>query len=121
MMNEMINFNTLVKGDKLPEGDAAYFIVLLSTLGGFLIISEIVDEFPEFFSGNTIKKIILWSFIYTQTKSIGGTSLYSIIIVLLFPTVFFGKPSGVKLKAKEEKKEQIEIKNKVSTMWDETH
>lgn len=105
--------------DILPEGDFSYVIVVLSTLGGFLIISEVLDEFPEFFSGNSMKKVILWSFIYTQSKSIGIASFYSIIVALLFPTIFFGDITGVKLKAKKEKEEQETIKTKVEMMWND--
>lgn len=121
-MNNFVNHEFITQSmdlDKIPDGDASYFIVILSTMGGFLILGEILDEFPEFFSSNSMKKFILWCFIYSQIKTIGIASLYSIIIVLLFPKIFFGTPSGIKLKAKQENIENKKIKEKVSVLWDE--
>lgn len=92
-----MNVNVLAI-DELPDGFLLYFIIFLSMVGGFDIITEILNEHKDFFSKNLIKKMILWSIIYLKTKSIYKASLISIVVVLLLPRIFFGKPTSPRIK-----------------------
>lgn len=95
----MDRFDKIINFDTVPES-AMTLVVIASLAGGYLVINEILDEYPMFFCQNITKKIMLWCIIYIQTKSIYNASFISIMIVLLFPRVFFGKITGPRLKKK---------------------
>jgi hypothetical protein len=89
----------MLKKDTIP-GDIATLVAAVSLIGGFMVINEILDEYPHFFCQNKVKKVILWCIVYLQVKSISKASFISIIIVLLFPRIFFGKITGRKIVSK---------------------
>jgi hypothetical protein len=87
----------LTNADKFPK-DSPVFVALLSLsiFGLYNITQEIVEDHQDLLSKNLVKKVILFSALYLKTESIYTTSLLSIIIVLLFPKVFFGPQSRPK-------------------------
>jgi hypothetical protein len=88
----------LVVGDKIREGTLLFYVMILLTMvGTFDIVSEILNNSTTVFSQNYTKKIILWTIIYMQTKSIYYSSVIGICIVMLFPNIFFGKLTGPRL------------------------
>jgi len=86
--------------DKVPE-ELSSVLIIVSLVGSYLVIGEMSDEYPDFFCQNMTKKIILWCVVYVQTKSISTASLVCIVVVLLFPRIFFGKLSGSRVKKSE--------------------
>lgn len=89
----------IIKGDKIVEDSPLFYIlVLLSMVGTYDIIGEILDNNTSVFSQNFMKKIIVWCAVYSQTRSIYYASIISICIVLLFPYIFFGKQTSSRLK-----------------------
>lgn len=81
--------------DKLPQESTLFYIIsILALIGSIDIIDEILNHACNITSTNTVKKILLWTVIYTKTQSVFHSTLFSIIIILLFPKIFFGKLSG---------------------------
>lgn len=88
----------LIENDKIIEGTPLFYgMLVLSMIGSFDIISEILNNNVKTFSKNFTKKVILWVVIYLQIKSIFYASLIASCIVLMFPDVFFGEPSSPRL------------------------
>ena len=93
-MNNVVD--KILNVDKVPK-ELTIVLAVVSLIGGYLVTNEILEEYPNFFCQNMTKKIILWSVLYLQTKSLYSASLVSTVIVLLFPKIFFGKLTGTKV------------------------
>ena len=97
----------LIENDKINEGSPLFYImIVLSMIGSFDIISEILNDNVNVFSQNLTKKVILWVAVYIQTKSIFYSSLVASCIVLIFPSVFFGDRTSPRLDRICEEKER---------------
>jgi ABC-type transporter Mla maintaining outer membrane lipid asymmetry permease subunit MlaE len=96
----MSSVKDILNVDKVPE-QLTSVLIIVSLMGSYLVVNEILDEYPNFFCQNMTKKIILWCVVYLQTKSISTASLVCIVIVLLFPRIFFGKLTGSRVKKSE--------------------
>ena len=98
----------LIENDKINEASPLFYIMLiLSMIGSFDIISEILNNNVNIFSQNLTKKVILWVAVYIQTKSIFYSSLVASCIVLSFPRVFFGELTSPRLDRLCEEREKI--------------
>lgn len=87
----------LTNTDKFPKESPIFVALLaLSIFGLYDITKEIVEDHQDVLSKNLVKKVILFSALYLKTESIYTSSLLSIIIILLFPKVFFGPQSRAK-------------------------
>jgi hypothetical protein len=85
--------------DSFQKDSAIYTIIaVISIVGIYDIIDEILEDNNTYFSHNFTKKILIFSAIYLKTKSIRIASLLSIIIILLFPKVFSGPLTSTRKK-----------------------
>lgn len=88
----------LLENDTLSEDNPIFYIMaILAMIGSYDIMDEILKNSINIFSTNIVKKTTLWAVIYLKTKSIFYASFISIIIVLAFPKIFFGKISSPRL------------------------
>lgn len=81
-----------ITNDKFQKDSMVYTVlVILSVVGIYDIMEEIMQENYVYFSHNFTKKILIFSALYLKTESIHTASLLSIIIILAFPKVFSGE------------------------------
>ena len=91
----------LLENDTFGENSVILYLFMVISLAGIYdITSEIMDDHLDWFSKNSVKKLMVFSVVYLKTKSIYISSLISICLFLAFPRVFFGKPTHPKLKNK---------------------
>jgi hypothetical protein len=83
----------LVTDNLGEESPLTIILIMLSLVGIFDIVNEILEDYHDIISKNYMKKILLFSALYIKTRSIYVSSVVSIIVVLLFYNVFFGKQS----------------------------
>lgn len=81
-----------------------YLISPFILIGTFPLVSEINQSSKPFFSQNYIKWIVLWGMFYSKTNDWKYSIVISILIMSMFPTIFFGKPTYYK-KSEEEIKQ----------------
>lgn len=85
--------------DTLPEDNIFYYIIVVaSVISTVDITSEMLESGISIFARNDVKKLMLWTLIYTKTKSIIYTSAISILVFAFFPKVFFGQVTSPTLK-----------------------
>lgn len=68
-----------------------YFITPFILIGAYPLVSEINQSSKPFFSENYIKWIVLWGMFYSKTGDFKYSIAISIVIMMLFPSIFFGK------------------------------
>lgn len=89
----------LINSDTLSKENPIYMLMtIISLVGIYDIIDEMIEENVDLFTENISKKILLFSVVFLRTNSIYLSSVVSIIIILLFPKVFFGCKTGKRLK-----------------------
>jgi hypothetical protein len=90
----------LVKNDSFDKDSIiVHIFFILAMFGIYDITSEIVDENLQIFSKNFFKKTVLFAAIYVKLKSVYEASVISIILILMFPHVFFGPPTHPRIKS----------------------
>lgn len=73
-----------------------YIISPFVIVGTFPLISEINQSSTPFFAQNYTKWVVLWGMFYSKTNDWKYSTLISILIMALFPSIFFGKPTYYK-------------------------
>lgn len=76
----------LIETKKLIDYIISPFIVL----GAYPLISEINESSKPFFVQNYTKWIVLWGIFYSKTNDWKYSLFISIIIMMIFPSIFFG-------------------------------
>jgi len=70
-----------------------YFISPFILIGTFPLVSEINQSSRPFFSRNYTKWIVLWGMFYSKTNDWRYSIVISVIIMSIFPSIFFGEPT----------------------------
>ncbi len=68
-----------------------YIISPFILIGTFPLISEINQSSKPFFAQNYTKWIVLWGMFYSKTNDWKYSLIISILIMMIFPSIFFGK------------------------------
>lgn len=91
-----------ITGDQFSKNGTMHTIlVVLSIVGLYDIMEEIMNENYIYFSQNFMKKLLVFSALYLKTESVHTASLLSIIIILAFPKVFSGGFTSSRDKSKQ--------------------
>lgn len=78
-----------------------YIVSPLVLIGTFPLVSEINQSSEPFFSENYIKWLVLWGMFYTKTSDWKYSIIVSVVIMMLFPSIFFGEKTYYKGKLKK--------------------
>ncbi len=86
-----------------------YIISPFILIGTYPLVSEINQSSKPFFSENYIKWIVLWGMFYSKTGDWKYSIALSIFIMMLFPSIFFGKKTYYKEDFKLKESSNINI------------
>jgi hypothetical protein len=73
-----------------------YLIAPFAIVGAYPLVAEINDSTKPFFSENYIKWVVIWSLFYSKTSDIMYSTAVSVLIMIMFPKIFFGKKTYYK-------------------------
>lgn len=84
-----------INDDKIPEDNLLWYLIVIASIISTVDIStEILEHSAPILAENMVKKLMLWCLVYIKTKSIYYSCLISILIIILFPKIFFGKKTS---------------------------